>query len=134
MLPQIVNREALDGAEVVVSVMPSHLCRGLFHELHAYLTPGMLIVSATKGLENDSLMRMSEVIQQVVHSAKGFIPRVGALERAIVRQGSGARRSTAVTIASQDAQLAEIIQREFSDRDSAFIRMMMSSASSWAGH
>src|SRR5258708_7247527 len=55
-------KEALSGAEIVVSVMPSHHCRALFEKMEGYLTPQTLLVSATKGLENDTLMRMSEVI------------------------------------------------------------------------
>jgi glycerol-3-phosphate dehydrogenase (NAD(P)+) len=108
-------RKALDGVDIVVSVMPSHLCRNLFKELHAYLTPNMLIVSATKGLENDSLMRMSEVIGQVVQASNGFAPRVGALSGPSFAMEVARGDPTAVTIASQDSQLAETIQREFSD-------------------
>src|ERR1700757_4397901 len=42
--------EALRGAEIVVSVMPSHHCRRLFESMHPFLTTDMLFVSATKGL------------------------------------------------------------------------------------
>src|ERR1039458_1593938 len=56
---------ALDGAEIVLSVMPSHLVRGLYQQMLPFLQESMLFVSATKGLENDTLLRMSEVIGQV---------------------------------------------------------------------
>ena len=52
---------ALEGAEVVLSVMPSHLVRRLYQEMLPSLDESMLFVSATKGLENGSLLRMSEV-------------------------------------------------------------------------
>src|SRR5215510_421769 len=56
--------EALAEAEVVVSVMPSQHCLRLFRELRPYVKKNMLFVSATKGLEENSLLRMSEVISE----------------------------------------------------------------------
>src|SRR5512143_1599192 len=41
--------DALRGAEIVVSVMPSHHCRRLFAQMALHLTPEMLFVSASKG-------------------------------------------------------------------------------------
>jgi len=43
-------REALAGAEIVVSVMPSHHCRRTFEHMAQWLLPHMLFVSATKGM------------------------------------------------------------------------------------
>ena len=62
--------QALESAEIVVSVMPSDHCRGLFQRMRSSLRPEMLFVSATKGLEQGSLLRMTEVITQTV-SADG---------------------------------------------------------------
>ena len=45
-------RTALEGAEMVLSVMPSHLVRGVTSRCCRLLDPSMLFVSATKGLEN----------------------------------------------------------------------------------
>lgn len=108
-------QEALGGAQIVVSVMPSHHCRALLEELHVYLTPEMLVVSATKGLENQTLMRMTEVIGQVTKSEKGFVPRIGALSGPSFAREVARGDPTAITIASQDGELAQTVQREFSD-------------------
>jgi glycerol-3-phosphate dehydrogenase (NAD(P)+) len=110
-----IYKEALHGAEIVVSVMPSHHCRALFEQLHVYLTPAMLVVSATKGLENDTLMRMSEVITHVTQAAMGFTPRVGAISGPSFAKEVARGDPTAITIASRDNELSETIQREFSD-------------------
>ncbi|MGI8990494.1 MAG: NAD(P)H-dependent glycerol-3-phosphate dehydrogenase, partial [Bryobacteraceae bacterium] len=61
---QIVNSlpESLDGAEVVLGVMPSHVARDIYREMLPSLTPEMLFVSATKGLENGTLLRTSQII------------------------------------------------------------------------
>jgi glycerol-3-phosphate dehydrogenase (NAD(P)+) len=106
---------ALEGAEIVVSVMPSHYCRALFQQLHGYLRPKMLLVSATKGLENDSLMRMSEVITEVVSKGSGFSPRIGALSGPSFAKEVARGDPTAITIATTDSELGQTVQREFSD-------------------
>jgi glycerol-3-phosphate dehydrogenase (NAD(P)+) len=103
---------ALDGAEIVVSVMPSQYCRALFERIGALLGPETLVVSCTKGLENGTLLRMSEVIAEVLQSQK-FTPRVGALSgpsfaREVARGGP-----TAVTMASSDSELARAVQHAF---------------------
>ena len=108
-------QEAVRGAEIVVSVMPSHHCRRVFEEMWVYLTPEMLIVSATKGLENETHLRMSEVITQVIKSAQGFTPRVGALSGPSFAKEVARGDPTAITIASPDEGLVETVQREFSD-------------------
>jgi glycerol-3-phosphate dehydrogenase (NAD(P)+) len=107
--------EAVRDAEIVLSVMPSQHCRRLFQSMRPYLTPDMPIVSATKGLEETTLLRMTEVISQVIAADGGFRPRLGALSGPSFAKEVARGDPTAITIASQDAELAEIVQREFSD-------------------
>jgi glycerol-3-phosphate dehydrogenase (NAD(P)+) len=108
-------QEVLRGAEIVVSVMPSHHCRRVFEEMWVYLAPEMLIVSATKGLENETHLRMSEVISQVIKSARGFTPRGGALSGPSFAKEVARGDPTAIAVASPDDELTETVQREFSD-------------------
>jgi glycerol-3-phosphate dehydrogenase (NAD(P)+) len=107
--------EAVRDAEIVLSVMPSQHCRRLFQSMRPYLKPNMLVVSATKGLEETTLLRMTEVISQVVAADGGFRPRLGALSGPSFAKEVARGDPTAITIASQDAELAEIVQREFGD-------------------
>ena len=106
---------ALDGAEIVVSVMPSHHCRTLFTQMRHHLRPDMLLVSATKGLESESLLRMTQVIEEVVSEGNGFHPRVGALSGPSFAKEVARGDPTAITIATNDAELGQVVQREFSD-------------------
>ena len=69
----------LQGAQIVVSVMPSQHCRALFERMRPMMPHETLIVSATKGLEEGSLQRMTEVITQVLKCDTGSAPAVGAL-------------------------------------------------------
>ena len=105
--------EALYRAEIVVSVIPSHHTRGIFQAIQPYLRSDMLFVSATKGIENDSLLRMTEVITEVV--GNGFRPRIGALSGPSFAKEVAKGDPTAITVASTDKDLAVTVQREFSD-------------------
>ena len=109
--------EALLGAEMVVSVMPSHHVRALFRQMQPHLRPEMLFVSATKGLENESLLRMTEVTKEVlsVRSRDGFDPRIGALSGPSFALEVARGDPTAITIASRDSDLAQRVQADFSD-------------------
>ncbi len=129
----------LDGAEIIVSVMPSQHCRALFARLRPLISPRTLIVSATKGLEEGSLLRMSEVIQHVLqptHNPEGapllsrslgqdegfdgpgnadsHIP-IGALSGPSFAQEVARGDPTAITIASKHSELLRRVQQEFSD-------------------
>jgi len=107
-------KEAIRDAEIVVSVMPSQHSRRLFQEMRTHLKPEMLLVSATKGVEEKTLLRMTEVIMQIVRQ-DGFSPRIGALSGPSFAKEVARGDPTAITIASKDPGLAETIQREFSD-------------------
>jgi glycerol-3-phosphate dehydrogenase (NAD(P)+) len=103
---------ALDGAEIVVSVMPSQYCRALFEQIGPVLRPETLIVSCTKGLENGTLLRMSELIEDVLRPRR-FTPRVGALSGPSFAKEVARGDPTAVTMASADSELARTIQHAF---------------------
>ncbi len=106
--------DAVRGAGMVVSVMPSHHGRALFRQIAPFARPEMLFVSATKGIENDSLMRMTEVIAAVL-GERGFRPRIGALSGPSFAKEVARGDPTAITVASSDPELAAVAQRAFSD-------------------
>jgi glycerol-3-phosphate dehydrogenase (NAD(P)+) len=101
--------EALRDAELVVSAMPSHGCRSVIHLAAPSFASGAVIVSATKGLEAESLLRMSEVIAQEAGPTHPVVVLSGpsfAVE--VARQ-----LPTAVLAASHDARAIELVQEEF---------------------
>lgn len=104
--------EALRDAEIAVSVMPSHHARANYEQFAPFLRPGQLLVSATKGIEDRTLLRMSQVIGEVLGKAGLTLP-VGVLSGPSFAQEVAAGSPTAITIASQDADLAARVQREF---------------------
>jgi glycerol-3-phosphate dehydrogenase (NAD(P)+) len=113
---------AVQDATFVLTVTPSHVCRRIYERMLPDLHPDMLFVSATKGLEEITLMRMSEVIRSVVR--RRFDPRLTVLSgpsfaREVVRGDP-----TAVVAASRDGETAQCVQQAFS---SASLRLYTSS-------
>jgi len=102
----------VQGVEILVSVMPSQHCRALFERMRPLLPPEILVISATKGLEEGSLLRMSEVIRLVLKRESAAI---GALSGPSFAQEVARGDPTAITIASQDADLLRTVQQEFGD-------------------
>jgi glycerol-3-phosphate dehydrogenase (NAD(P)+) len=105
---------ALDAAEMVVSVMPSQHCRVLFERMAPTLRPEMLLVSCTKGLEDGTLLRMTEVIADVLRG-RSFVPRVAALSGPSFAKEAARGDPTAVTAASDDSEVSRLVQGAFSD-------------------
>ncbi|MFZ0804602.1 MAG: NAD(P)H-dependent glycerol-3-phosphate dehydrogenase [Candidatus Sulfotelmatobacter sp.] len=105
---------ALAGAQIVVSVMPSQHCRKLFERMRPLIPAQALIVTATKGLEEGSLQRMSEVIAGVLKNNGAPSHSIGALSGPSFAQEVARGDPTAITIASRDAALLRTVQQEFS--------------------
>jgi glycerol-3-phosphate dehydrogenase (NAD(P)+) len=106
--------EALAQAEIVLTAIPSHVCCSLFERMLPSLQPEMIFVSATKGIDTDRVMRMSEIIESVV--GRRFTPRLCVLSgpsfaREVVRGDP-----TAVVLACRERPVAQLVQHEFSSR------------------
>ncbi|MGB7622558.1 MAG: NAD(P)H-dependent glycerol-3-phosphate dehydrogenase [Terriglobia bacterium] len=106
--------EVLAGAEIVIGVMPSHHARRLYQQMLPHLRDEMIFISATKGLEEDSLMRMSEVFRDVVGKKSGV--RFAVLSGPTFAREIARGDPAAVVIASEDDPAAQLVQREFSSR------------------
>jgi glycerol-3-phosphate dehydrogenase (NAD(P)+) len=107
------DAEAVATAEILVCAVPSEFLRATMTRLAPRLHAGQIIVSATKGLEDHSFLRMSEVIESSMATA-GLVLPVGSLSGPSFAQELAAGMPTAVTIAFHDPAVAELIQREFS--------------------
>jgi len=103
---------AIEGADIVLGVMPSHHARGIYTAMLPHLTPSMILVSATKGLEQGSLLRMSQVIEHVVKAR--FEPRIAVLSGPTFAREVAAGNPTAVVVASASPEVARCVQEAFS--------------------
>ncbi|MGA8161948.1 MAG: NAD(P)H-dependent glycerol-3-phosphate dehydrogenase [Acidobacteriaceae bacterium] len=104
---------ALTTAEIVVSVTPSQFVRSTYKAFAPHLKAGQLLVSATKGIEDETCLRMTQVIAEVLR-AHGLELPCGVLSGPSFAQEVAAGAPTAITIASADLALASRVQREFS--------------------
>jgi glycerol-3-phosphate dehydrogenase (NAD(P)+) len=100
-------------AEIVVSVVPSEFLRSTLGRIGPYLHRGQIIVSATKGVENRSYLRMSEVIASCL-AESGLKLAVGAFSGPSFALEVAQGQPTAVTVAFKDAAIAERIQADLS--------------------
>jgi glycerol-3-phosphate dehydrogenase (NAD(P)+) len=101
---------ALDAADIVISAMPSHSVRDLYMAMLPHLRPATPVVSATKGLESGTMLRMSEVIRAVV----GDVFRIAVLSGPTFAVEVARGIPTALVVASEDQSLVEEIQTRFS--------------------
>jgi glycerol-3-phosphate dehydrogenase (NAD(P)+) len=99
-------------SQFVLTAMPSHVCRTLYEQMLPNLHRDMIFVSATKGLDVQSLMRMSEVIRSVME--RRFAPRLAVLSGPSFAREVARGDPTAVVVASQDLEAARLVQETFS--------------------
>jgi glycerol-3-phosphate dehydrogenase (NAD(P)+) len=104
---------AVGDAEIVVSVVPSEFLRSTLGRIGPYLHRSQIIVSATKGVENRSYLRMSEVIASCL-AESGLKLAVGAFSGPSFALEVAQGQPTAVTVAFKDAAIAERIQADLS--------------------
>ncbi|MCH7977348.1 MAG: NAD(P)-dependent glycerol-3-phosphate dehydrogenase [Acidobacteria bacterium] len=103
---------ALAGAEMILSVPPSHHLRGIYQQMLPWLEPHQIFVSATKGLENNSLLRMSQVIEESLQAK--FQPKLAVISGPTFSKEVAQGQPAALVVASSDESLALLVQREFS--------------------
>jgi glycerol-3-phosphate dehydrogenase (NAD(P)+) len=104
---------AVDETDIVVSVIPSEFLRPTLGRLRKHLHNGQFIVSATKGVEDRTFLRMTQVISQTLEPA-GKLLSIGALSGPSFAIEVAQAQPTAVTVAFSDPQIAALVQQEFS--------------------
>ncbi len=104
--------EALTGAEIVLTVVPSHVCREVYGQMLLHLKPQMIFVNATKGIENETQMRIEEVVRDVLKNE--FEPRYVVLSGPSFAQEVAKDEPCAIVAASHSANWAAEVQQAFS--------------------
>lgn len=103
---------ALKEKQLVLLAVPSHVFREVLQGLKPHLTSDMSIMMATKGIENDSLMIMSQVVDAVLGPA--FLKQFACLAGPSFATEVSRKFPTAVTIACENAPHGAKVQRLFS--------------------
>ena len=103
------SQSALQDATVVVFAVPSHGLRAVARAVSSSLPARAVLVSATKGLETDSLDRMSQVLGEEANAGQPVVVLSGPSFASEVARGL----PTAVLSASRDPQAAAYVQDRF---------------------
>jgi glycerol-3-phosphate dehydrogenase (NAD(P)+) len=106
-------QQAVDQAEILILAVPSEHLRSICCAMAPLLTSAQLIVNATKGIEDGTYLRMTQVMGEVLSKFDLALP-CGVLSGPSFAQEVGAGSPTAITIASSDSAIATRVQEEFS--------------------
>jgi glycerol-3-phosphate dehydrogenase (NAD(P)+) len=101
--------DALGNTEFIVSAVPSHGTREILRHAAAHVKAGATVVSATKGLEQETLFRASEIVEQEL----GRAVHVAVLSGPSFAAELARQLPTAVSVASRDAAVVQLVQEEF---------------------
>lgn len=104
--------KALHEKQLVLIAAPSHVFREVLKGLKPHLASGMTLMMATKGIENDSLMIMSEVVEAVL--GPRFLTHFACLAGPSFAKEVSRKYPTAVTIACENSIHGEKLQTLFS--------------------
>ncbi len=107
------DSDAITAADILVSVIPSEFLRPTLLRIRAHLRSGQFVVSATKGLEDRTFFRMTQVLSETLEPA-GRLLSIGALSGPSFAFEVAQGQPTAVTVAFSDPQISALIQQEFS--------------------
>jgi glycerol-3-phosphate dehydrogenase (NAD(P)+) len=113
--PSSSAREVLAGSSTLICAVPSHTVRETFHLLKPHVARGSAILSATKGIENETCLLMSDVILDVLGA--DLRPQVAALSGPSFALEVARGDPTAAVVASLDESLARSFQSQFSGRN-----------------
>lgn len=101
-------KEAIDGADLLVLAVPSVFTRSTAHLMKDYVAPKQVIVNVSKGIEENTLMTMSQIIEEEVPQAK-----VAVLSGPSHAEEVGKLLPTTVVVGSKSKKTAEFVQGIF---------------------
>jgi glycerol-3-phosphate dehydrogenase (NAD(P)+) len=101
--------QALDATDVIVSAVPTHGTRAILKTAASHIRPGAIVVSATKGLEQGSLFRVSEIVAQEL----GPRVRVAVLSGPSFAAEVARELPTAVSVACAQTEVVQRVQADF---------------------
>jgi glycerol-3-phosphate dehydrogenase (NAD(P)+) len=104
--------EAMEGTGLLVFVVPSHVTRKVLSGLAPHIPSGIPIVSATKGIENETLLLMTDVMKEALPPSNH--PYITVLSGPSFAKEVVRRQPTAVSMASADHALAVKVQAAMS--------------------
>lgn len=104
------DSRVFESADMVVSAVPCQYTRGVWQRLKGHLPAGVPVISVTKGIENNTLLRPSEVIAEI----SGADVPLAVLSGPTIADELVRELPASASVASTDEQLAEEFQQTIS--------------------
>jgi len=101
-------KEAVRQSDIIFIAVPSKFCRQIYEQIASSLSADQILVSLTKGIEETTLKRMSELIQEII--GLHFSPRLAVLSGPSFAKEVVEYPPTAVVLASKDLNLVKKVQ------------------------
>ncbi|MCG8572676.1 MAG: NAD(P)H-dependent glycerol-3-phosphate dehydrogenase [Spirochaetes bacterium] len=106
-------QETINDAVLVLFAVPSFALRPLCEQVKDFITSDQLLVTVIKGIEDETFLRMSEIINQVIPQKKGVVALSGPTHaEEVIRE-----IPTTIVAACEDLKLAEEVQKIFMTRN-----------------
>jgi len=114
------DERIMAGADLIVSAVPCQFMRGVWKRLKDYVPQGIPIVSVAKGIENDTLLRPTQILADVLGEKRGTRDegrgtRFAVLSGPTIADELARRLPATACAAADDEALAKEIQHTFSD-------------------
>lgn len=121
------DKRIMDGADLIVSAVPCQFMRGVWNRLKDYVPQGIPIVSVAKGIENDTLLRPTQILAEILDEKRGTRDegrgtkdegrgtRFAVLSGPTIADELARRLPATACAAAKDEPLAKEIQHTFSD-------------------
>ncbi len=104
---------AFEGAELVISAVPTQFVRDVWRRLRAHCPRGLPICSVAKGIENDTLLRPTQILADVLTGSPGGSWPLAALSGPTIAREVVRGLPTTAVAAAEDEKLAVRIQQLF---------------------
>ena len=103
--------EAVKGRPTIICVIPSHGVRDIFNKAAGFLSKDAIIVSASKGVEQETLLTVSQILKQTL--PKAVHKNLSVLSGPTFAKEVSQKLPTAICVASDKKSAAEKVQQLF---------------------
>ncbi|MHC4528185.1 MAG: NAD(P)H-dependent glycerol-3-phosphate dehydrogenase [Planctomycetota bacterium] len=100
------------GADLIVSAVPCQFMRGIWNRLRNYVPQGVPIVSVAKGIENETLLRPTQILAEILRFAQN--DKLAVLSGPTISDELARKLPATACAASSDEKLAKDVQETFS--------------------
>jgi len=100
--------QTLQNSDIVFIAVPSEYCRNMYEKISQFLNKNQIIVSLTKGIEYESLKRMSELMEDSF--GPNALSRIAVLSGPSFAKEVAESHPTAVVVASNNSEVAQNVQ------------------------